>query len=439
MLRSFLKFTSVLRRHPRLALLALALGVLGAGTATVLLWAQSHRTAARRALDQYAFDEAQHHLELYLRVHPGDADAHLLAARAARRHDAYAEADQHLEACARLGGKPEAVALERRLLAAQQGNLDGLLGPLRARTGEDDPEAVPVLEALAKGFVNGFRPAHALVCLNILLEREPRHPLAWLMRARLWEDRVLHGETDRDQEALRDYQKAVELNPSFEARLGLARTHYRVGRPWDALLEYERLRRERPDDAGVLLGLARCRYALGEVDEARRLLDGLLRQHPQDAAALLERGRLARHEGRLDEAETWLRQASALAPRYDCEAHHLLYRCLEEEHKTEEARRCLDDLREREAEVLRVERLTLRASRGTPTADQRFEIAVGLMRLGREQDAVATLVSVLEQNPQHRAAHEALADYFERTGQPGRATRHRRASLLGAGAYPLAR
>jgi tetratricopeptide (TPR) repeat protein len=426
-------------RRPLLTVAAVLLALAGAGVAAVLLWAQHHLTAARQAMDRYAFDEAQHHIELYLRVHPGDAAAQLLAARAARRHDAYAEAEQHLEACARIGGEEQAAALERRLLIAQQGNLDGLLGPLKARTGEHDPEAVPVLEALAKGFVNGFRPAHALVCLNILLEREPRHPQAWLMRARLWEDRVLHGETDRDQDALRDYEKAVELNPTFEARLGLARTHYRVGRPWDALLEFERLRREEPADPDVLLGLARCRYALSEPDEARRLLDELLRLQPHNVAALLERGRLARHEGQLSEAETWLRQASALAPRHDCEAHHLLCRCLDEEHKTEEARRCRDELREREAEVLRVERLTLRASRGTPTPDQRFEIAAGLMRLGRDQDAVATLVSVLEQDPQHRAAHEALADYFERTGQPGRATRHRRASLPGAGAYSPAR
>jgi tetratricopeptide (TPR) repeat protein len=420
-------------RRPLLTLPALVLVLSGAAVAAVLLWAHSHLGAARRALDRYAFDEAQHHAELYLRVHPGDAAAHLLAARAARRHDAYAEAERHLKASVEVGGVTPATALERLLLTAQQGDLDGLEALLRAHTGADDPEAVPVLEAMAKGYLNRYWRENALVALNMLLEREPRHPQAWLLRAQVWEERVRHGETARDPEALHDYEKALEVSPSFEARLGLARTLYRLGRPWDALLEFERLGREQPAHPEVLLGLARCRYALGDVDEARRLLDALLARYPQDAAALLERGRLARHAGQPDEAAKWLRQAASLAPRHDCEALGLLYQTLEAEKKTEDAHRCLDELRQREADVLAVERMTLHLNRQPYDLALRYAIAQGLTHLGREQDAVAALYFVLDQDPRHQAAHEALADYFERTGQPARAARHRRASLPGAG------
>jgi tetratricopeptide (TPR) repeat protein len=408
--------------------LALALVLAGSATAGALLWAQHHLRAARRALDRYAFAEAQHHLDLYLTVHFRSAEAHLLAAQAARRRDAYDDAERHLAACLQMEEMTDAAALERLLLTAQRGDLDGVEERLRARTGADDPEAVLVFEALAKGFMNCFLWSHALVCLNILLERQPEHPQALFMRARVWEQRVLRGETEREQDALRDYEKAVELDPTPEARLGLAGALYRVGRPAEAAALYEQLRSERPDDAELLLGLARCRFGLHEADEARRLLDGLLERHPGHAAALLERGRLALHAGELAEAEKWLRQAASAAPHYDGEARRVLCRCLEAAQKTEDARRCLDDLRQQEADVVAMERLILQANRDPNDVALRYEIAVGLRRIGREQDAMGALLLVVEQDPRHGPAHQALADYFERAGQPGRAARHRGAA-----------
>ena len=97
--------------------------------------------------------------------------------------------------------------------------------------------------------------------------------------------------------------------------------------------------------------------------------------------------------------------------------------------KDEEARQCLDRLRQKETNVLRVDRLILQANREPGNVALRFEIAMKLMRLGREQDAVSGLFLVLEQEPQHGAAHAALAGYFEQVGERDRAARHRRAIL----------
>src|SRR5690242_11569314 len=98
MIRPYPSPAGVIRRHPRLALLALALGVVGAGVAAVFLWAQYHLDAARGALDRYAFDEARYHVGQCLKVRPNNAAAHLLAAQAARRGDVYEEAGRHLAA-----------------------------------------------------------------------------------------------------------------------------------------------------------------------------------------------------------------------------------------------------------------------------------------------------------------------------------------------------
>jgi Tfp pilus assembly protein PilF len=416
-----------------LAALALVLIVLGAATFGSCLWAHYHFQAARQALDRLAFDEAQQHLDLCSWVPLGRAGVHLLAAQTARRRDAYPKAEQHLAACLALEGMAPAIARERVLLTAQQGDLDESLRLLESHTAPSDPEADLVLEALAKGYVNRYWHIDALACLNKLLERRPQHPQALLLRARVWEVLARNGKAEHEADALHDYEQAVELHPSFEARLGLAGTFYRVGRPWDAAVEYEQLRRLQADNPEVLLGLARCRFNLGEADEARRLLDDLLKRHPGDAAALLERGRLALHAGALVEAEKWLGQAAAAASPCDSEPHQLLYQCLTAGHKDEEARQSHDRVREREANALHGERLVRQANREPHNVALRCEVARDLLRLGREQDGVAALFLVLEQEPRYAPAHAALADYFERNGQPDRAARHRRARQGPAG------
>jgi tetratricopeptide (TPR) repeat protein len=418
-----------LRAHPRLAALAVTLLVLGPTAAGIFLWRHSHLVAAQQAYERCAFDEAQRHLDLCLKVPFGRASLHLLAARTARRRDAYAEAQQHLAACLQHEGMTPAIAREHVLLAAQQGDLDDSAKLREPHPGLSDPEAVLVLEALAKGYVSRCCYMDALDCLNKLLDRQPQHPQGWLLRARVWEVLARSGRPEHETEALADYEKAVALQPSLEVRLGLAGTLYRVGRPWDAAIEYERLRQEQADNPDVLLGLARCRYNLKEVAEAQRLLDDLLHRHPEHAAALLERGRLAFHAGDLAEAERCLRQAASAASPCDSEPHRLLAQCLEAEHKDEDARRALAHVSKSESNALRGDRLILEANAAPHNVALRCEVARELMRLGREADGVSALFLVLEQEPRYAPAHAALADYFERTGQSDRAARHRRAGL----------
>jgi tetratricopeptide (TPR) repeat protein len=411
--------------------------LLAAGGGGVFLWSEYHLDAARKAIDCQDLDEAQRHLELCLLVRSRTASVHLLAARTARRRGDYERAEQYLATCLELGETTEEVGLERLLLTAEQGELEQVEGVLREHIGADDPQAVLVLEALAKAYVDRCLQRDALEALILVLERQPRHQKALLMRARVWETLAGTGRSDGEANALADYQKALERNPSsFEGRLGLAGCLYRLGRPADALLEYERLQLRDADHAEVLFGLGRCRYSLGEVVEARRLLDELLARQPDHASGLLERGRLALHEGELAAAEKWLRQAVTAAPQCDCEALRVLCRCLEVADKAGEARRCLDRLRRREAEAVRLDCLTLQVNREPRNLRLRFDVAVQLLRFGRDREGVGGLYLVLEQDPRHGPAHAALADHFERIGQPARAARHRRAGPPSASSNP---
>lgn len=421
------KFATILPRR-RLGMSALVFTLMGIAAAGAFLWARYHLHAAERALQRYVLDEAQHHLELCLRVRFRSADVHLLAAQTARRRDDYDLAEQHLQACERLGGVAKAAALERILLVTQEGDLPDMEGLRNARTAADHAESDLVLEALSKGYANRCWQEDALACLNVLLERQPENPQAWLLRARVLQSLSLaHGTGALEQTALDDYERAVQLRPSFEARLGMAGTLYSLGRPEDAALEYEGLLQIQPAHQEVLIGLARTRFNLGDLDEARRLLDVLLTLFPDHPAALLERGLVALHAEHADEAERWMGKAAAAALPCDCDADRLLCRCLELHGKTAEAAPVRDRLRHKEAELRRVDGLVLRANHDSQNLPLRFEAAMSLMRLGREQDGIAALFFVLEQQPQYGPAHAALADYFERTGQPRREARHRRA------------
>src|SRR5262245_57027206 len=83
-----------------------------------------HYQAAQQALQRRDFRQASLHLQKCLAVWPSDQSVRLLAARTARREEQNDEASRLLRLCEQAGGMDPQVRLERRLLLAQQGDLD---------------------------------------------------------------------------------------------------------------------------------------------------------------------------------------------------------------------------------------------------------------------------------------------------------------------------
>lgn len=421
------------RRRPWRALLVLAgfaALALGGTVGGISLWSGSHYRAARQALERGDFDRAQEHLNCCLKVRPGSALLHLLAAQAARRRDACAEAEQHLTTCERLQGVTPASTLERALLRAQQGDLAGVEAPLQALAAppRGHPERAQILEALAKGYLATYRLTEALHCLDTLLRAQPGWVPALLLRARARKG------PDRNEKALADYQRAVELAPESDAaRLGLAETLYRLGRVREATAHFEILRARDEGQrtasspsvrASYLVGLARCRHDNHELEAAEQLLDTLLAEQPDAVAALVERGRLAFRRGHAAAGERWLRRAVAVAPE-DRDAHFVLHLCLEAQGKAPEARQCLARLREIEARTARETRLLAQLLESPHDPALRYEIGMIFLDRGQAEEGLLWLAGALQEDPRHAATHAALADYFERTGQSALAARHR--------------
>src|SRR5262249_34394955 len=66
------------------------------------------------------------------------------------------------------------------------------------------------------------------------------------------------------------------------------------------------------------------------------------------------------------------------------------------------------------------------------------EVGTLFLAVGEEPRGIDWLKRALTADPNYRAAHAALADYYEKAQQPGKATEHRALSGKGKTASPIA-
>jgi tetratricopeptide (TPR) repeat protein len=375
--------------------------------------------AADNALRRGDFAAARARLARHLDHWPDDANALLMAARAARRADECAEAEQLLSRFEVRHGATDGSRLEWALLGVQQGDGAAEERSLVALRDRQHPETPLILEALAKGCLNTLRGSAAVAYLDQLTEREPGHvtPL------------ILHGKAldglRRTTRAADDFRRAVTLAPdSADARLGLAAALSHAGHTREAVHHYEILRLAQPLRPEVLLGLARAHCDAAALSPARERLDDLLRHQPDHPEGLVERGRLALRRGRPAEAEPDLSRAARVAP-WHRDGHQLLFACLNELGRSVEAERVSARINELRVEDAALGRLSLRFRDAPDDPANRCDLGVWLLRNGQGEMGVRWLLSALRVDPRHGPSHAALADHFQRAGQPRRAALHR--------------
>jgi tetratricopeptide (TPR) repeat protein len=410
---------------PRLAVTGLLtmIGLAGARAGAQSL-AYYHLQAARQDLASYRFTEARGRLAYCLKVWPADPETLLLAARAARRAGDLAEADRLLMLC-RQADLPQAVELERALCRAQAGTLTAGRAALW-ELAEQDPSTAPlILEALCWGYVHSQRWPETLTTAIRLLEAAPDHPVAVY-----WKGLALDN-TGQLARAKDCYEQVLARDPRHEeARTRLAFIHLTFNQFPQAAVQFEYLRQQRPHDLGILGGLATCRRYEARWAEAGALLDALLAERPDSAPALAERGRLALDQDRPDEAEGWLRRALALNP-HDGMTHYTLYLCLCRLHKEQEADRCREQFVRLDADARRLEVVMKEVLHHPDDRAVRCEAGVLLLHTGHTEKGLSMLANILQEDPHHAAAHEALADYYRGQGDELRAERHRRLARRG--------
>jgi predicted Zn-dependent protease len=406
-------------RLPLALLLLVALGC----AVSVFIGRRVSRTAAQEAERNHRFEDAERSLETCRRLHVTDAETQRLAARVARRRDDLDEAERRLDTLDAAHGITPEGALERGLVKAQRLEVsEAERRHLNELVQKNHPDSAGILEVLAKVALKQYRFPEALYSLDQLIEKDPGHVPAFVLRGRLWD-----AERKYD-EARQDFEKAVELQPdNATARLYLADTLVKLGETRLAVSHYEYLRARPPVNPSVIVGLARCRHNLHEMEEARTLLDSLLSSDPENNAAVAEWGQVMVRSGRPAEAESRLRAAVRRAP-HDRLPRLALYLCLDAQGKTDEAAEEFAKLRQNDDDNARLVVLWSRIATNDPEhLALRVESAVILLRLGRDKEAERWLLSALAQDARYRPAHEVLAAHYARTGRADMASPHRAA------------
>jgi predicted Zn-dependent protease len=402
-------------------LVGLVFGLVGTPLARYLL-ERYHYRAAQQAIARRDFPTGRDHLAWCVQGWFCRAEASLLAARTARRAGAYDEAEQQLRRCRALGVNPGGVDLEYMLLSAQRGDLAQAESYLVRRALENDEDTLPILEVLTKAYAQAYRLLDARECVCRWLELAPDDVLAWTWQGQLAQDAF------NNAEALHAYTRVVELDPNNDdARLVVASFLIRKSAP-QALEHFQYLRRRQGDTPLVLVGLASCERSLSHPDEARRLLEQVLASQPHNWSALAERGRLALEYESPQEGERWFRQALAITP-YEKDINYSLYQCLVRLDKKSEAEAQLAKLKCTEADLDQLRSLLRKTGKDADDPSLPCEVGQILLRNGQESAGVRWLQRALARNPGYVPAHQALADYYERTGNAEQAAVHRRVTL----------
>jgi tetratricopeptide (TPR) repeat protein len=270
------------------------------------------------------------------------------------------------------------------------------------------------------GYIAESRMGRALACLDELVQREPQSPRAWHWRG--W----VHEWLQQEDMAVEDYRQALELAPArWSSRLRLVRILLGRNRPQEALPHLDELERTHPEDADVQVAQARLLQLNRKGQEAIRLLDQVLISHPHHFEALSLRGALANQYESAAKAEIWLQRALR-ENSADSVTLYLLQQCLKKQGKDSEATQVLDRLNARNADDRRLEKLWHQELQQTPhNPDLLAEIGAILVRLGDEKKGLTFLYRALEEDENHRAAHETLMRYHASKGDDHKAAEHR--------------
>lgn len=371
------------------------------------------------ALGGYDLAAAATHLDNYLQLRPEDADGWFLAARTARRLQRIPEAERYLEQCQQLRGVTDATRLEWDLLRVQQGEITGIDTRLRQTIGPDHPDALIVLEALARGYTRVERLADARQACDLWIAKQPEHPWPWLWRGGLYE-RLSYLD-----KAYPDYQRAVQNAPTNrEARLALGGLLLRQRQASAATEHFEAVLRQSPDDIPAQIGLAACWIEQGKAGQAIPVLDHLLELAPASAQALFLRGKAALEQDQPAQAEHWLREAVRLAPD-DPEALYQLSQAVRAQQREAEAAQLTRQLEQLRKDQLRLDELLRAIARKADDPKPRHEAGVIALRIGRTEDGLRWLNSLLLLKGDHRETHAVLAEYYLRKGDQERAAYHR--------------
>ena len=406
-------------------LLALLLGV---GFCWIFAWRPwsqlRHLQAARVAQQQGDLAEAQTQLLAALKLEPNDPETLRLLARNARRNSDPQAFRRYLDQARQQGAEPELVDREETLLLAQAGQLreaEPKLPTLLQAARGDEQE---ICRAFVQGYLLNLRLADADRLLDSWEQDYPRAYEPYLLRGYARES------VSQFEAAETAYRRALQLAPDrTEVIVRLAHVlleRRQIDKVYELLRQ---ARARRPNVPEIELVWAQCLHQQGDFAEARTVLQSYLTQSPNDASAAGLLGRIELAEKNWDAAIQALQTAAQVQPQ-DTTIRYALGQALQAAGKPTEAQVHFDYVARAAGPLDELEAILEQILREPEKAELRYRAGTILMDYGSPDDGAKWLRSVVQLEPQHRAAHERLAEYHAARGENKLAEYHRRAASL---------
>lgn len=379
----------------------------------------AHWRLAQEALAANDVATAKEELEHCARAWPLNAETQFLLARTCRRLDQTELWRMHLHRAVLLHWPQRDVELEQRMQLAQSGGLPAVEQSLLKQVNEFPRDEEVILESLVRGYIYNDRLGDAVNLANSWARRHPESWLPWYFRGMANRAKLFNNKAEAD------FQRVLELNPNqADSQVMLAILYVGDGRYGDAVPLFERYLARRPDDGDALYGLATCQSSVGQTADALATLQRLFEQHKNHAAGLLLQGKIQLADGKLTDALVSLQRAHALKPN-SLEILQNLSVVLAQLHRPAEAAPYEQQVKQLQEISQQIAKLERKIQQEPDAVDLRYQAAMLCLKAGWEDDSAHWFQTILFIDPNHRATHRALADYFAHHGDPQRAEYHR--------------
>jgi tetratricopeptide (TPR) repeat protein len=327
------------------------------------------------------------------------------------------------EAAALHGSASEETQLEWLLLRCQKGEVDEVAPGLLYAANNGHADAAAIFLTVARSLADRGRLGEAHTCLDMWLKCNPDAAIALDLRGYI-AYRLNHPES-----ALKDYQRALELDPERAGvRLRLVDLYLAEANPGAAEAHIDYLRKTRPADVNVRSMNARYLLLMGHTDDALAILEQLNNENPNHVATLLIRAKAELQQNKPVEAEKWCRRVLEINP-CDTEAHYTLYRSLQAQ-PGRAAEGALHKKRKEELTAIfeKINVIVTAPPARMQQPDQMAELGELFLAVGLDSNGLQWLYTALQIVPNHVAANNALANYYEKQQRPEKAKLHRAAA-----------
>jgi tetratricopeptide (TPR) repeat protein len=359
-------------------------------------------TKAEGLFQSYRDTDALQQLRKTLLEHGPRPEIALQLARAHRRLGDLQSAMLLAESACKLGANQESVALEKKMQAVQAGQIRGFEKEFAKLIMESGENGSDIFRSYILGLFANLRTEEAFSLLEGWQKSSPQDSLPRFLEA------YLYHSIGRLPESITAYRQGLEIAPYLTAmRRQLAQVLFESGDFQTAVSELRICSQEDPKDIAVHVLMAQCAHAENDFGTALAELDRVLQDSPNHLLARRLRGMIQLESGDKNSALSDLEYVSSTDPR-DLIAREAYARTLQLLGRSAEAKQQFEFVATATKEEAQTGRLIRQVLADPKNAELRFEIGMRLVKFGSAVDGVRWLRTVLEIEPDHAGALNAL-------------------------------